>query len=113
MPAHLLAGDALGKRPEDLRRNKMEFVADFHIHSKYSRATSRDMDTQHISEWAKLKGITLMGTGDFTHHLWLEELKNNLEDLGNGLFKYPPTKIDGSATRSGGNDVYFILTSEI
>ncbi len=77
----------------------MEFVADFHIHSKYSRATSRDMDTQHIAEWAKLKGITLMGTGDFTHHLWLEELKGNLEDLGNGLFKY--------------QDIYFILTTEI
>ncbi len=77
----------------------MEFVADFHIHSKYSRATSRDMDVKHISEWAQLKGITLMGTGDFTHHLWLEELKGNLEDLGNGLFKY--------------QDIYFILTSEI
>jgi len=77
----------------------MEFVADFHIHSKYSRATSRDMDTQHIAEWAKLKGITLMGTGDFTHHLWLEELKGNLEDLGNGLFKY--------------QGIYFILTTEI
>ncbi len=84
----------------------MEFIADFHIHSKYSRATSRDMDVTHIAEWAKLKGITLMGTGDFTHHLWLEELKHNLEDLGNGLFKYPATKI-------GGKDVYFILTSEI
>ncbi|MCX5702341.1 MAG: endonuclease Q family protein [Candidatus Omnitrophica bacterium] len=77
----------------------MEFIADFHIHSKYSRATSKDMDVVHIAEWAKLKGITLMGTGDFTHHLWLEELKHNLEDLGNGLFKY--------------QDVYFILTSEI
>lgn len=77
----------------------MEFIADFHIHSKYSRATSRDMDVQHIAEWAKLKGITLMGTGDFTHHLWLEELKANLEDLGNGLFKH--------------NGVYFILSSEI
>jgi len=77
----------------------MEFIADFHIHSKYSRATSRDMDLEHIAEWAKLKGITLMGTGDFTHHLWLEELKNNLEDLGNGLFKY--------------RDIYFILTTEI
>ena len=77
----------------------MEFVADFHIHSKYSRATSRDMDTQHIAEWAKLKGITLMGTGDFTHHLWLEELKGHLEDLGNGLFKH--------------KDIYFILTAEI
>ena len=77
----------------------MEFIADFHIHSKYSRATSKDMDIQHIAEWAKLIGITLMGTGDFTHHLWLEELKSNLEDLGNGLFKY--------------KDVYFILTAEI
>ncbi len=77
----------------------MEFIADFHIHSKYSRATSRDMDVKHLAEWAKLKGITLMGTGDFTHHLWLEELKHNLEDLGNGLFKY--------------QDIYFILTSEI
>lgn len=77
----------------------MEFIADFHIHSKYSRATSKNMDIQHITEWAKLKGITLMGTGDFTHHLWLEELKANLEDLGNGLFKY--------------KDIYFILTVEI
>jgi uncharacterized protein (TIGR00375 family) len=77
----------------------MEFIADFHIHSKYSRATSRNMDIKHIAEWAKLKGVTLMGTGDFTHHLWLEELKHNLEDLGNGLFKY--------------QDVYFILTVEI
>ena len=58
----------------------MEFIADFHIHSKYSRATSRDMDVLHLADWAKLKGITLMGTGDFTHHLWLEELKRNFED---------------------------------
>ncbi|MFH1457636.1 MAG: endonuclease Q family protein [Candidatus Omnitrophota bacterium] len=77
----------------------MEFIADFHIHSKYSRATSRDMDIKHLAEWAKLKGITLMGTGDFTHHLWLEELKHHLEDTGSGLYKY--------------QDVYFVLTTEI
>ncbi len=77
----------------------MEFIADFHIHSKYSRATSRNMDIEHIAEWAKLKGVTLMGTGDFTHHLWLEELKANLEDFGNGLFKY--------------RDIHFMLTVEI
>jgi uncharacterized protein (TIGR00375 family) len=77
----------------------MEFVADFHIHSKYSRATSRDMDVKHLAEWAKLKGIALMGTGDFTHHLWLEELKNNLEDCANGLYKF--------------QGVNFILTAEI
>lgn len=77
----------------------MEFIADFHIHSKYSRATSKDMDVAHIAEWAKLKGVTLMGTGDFTHHLWLEELKHKFEDTGNGLFKF--------------KDTHFILSSEI
>jgi len=77
----------------------MEFIADFHIHSKYSRATSRDMDVKNLALWAKLKGITLMGTGDFTHHLWLEELKHTLEDCGNGLFKHA--------------GVNFMLTAEI
>lgn len=77
----------------------MEFVADFHIHSKYSRATSRDMDIVHIAQWAKLKGITLMGTGDFTHHLWLEELKSKLEPTGKGLFTH--------------NGIHFILSAEV
>jgi uncharacterized protein (TIGR00375 family) len=77
----------------------MEFIADFHIHSKYSRATSKDMDIKHLVSWARLKGISLLGTGDFTHHLWLEELKHHLEEQGNGLFIY--------------NGVYFILTTEI
>ncbi|MFA5730326.1 MAG: endonuclease Q family protein [Candidatus Paceibacterota bacterium] len=77
----------------------MEFLADFHIHSKYSRATSRNMDIQNLSEWAKLKGISLMGTGDFTHHLWLEELKHTLEDCANGLYRH--------------KGVNFILTAEV
>ena len=77
----------------------MEFIADFHIHSKYSRATSKEMDIKHITEWAKRKGITLMGSGDFTHHLWLEELKAHLQDMGNGLYQY--------------QGVYFVLTTEI
>lgn len=77
----------------------MEFIADFHIHSKYSRATSRNMDVKNLTEWAKLKGISLMGTGDFTHHLWLEELKRNLEDAGNGLYVH--------------QGLYFMLTAEI
>jgi uncharacterized protein (TIGR00375 family) len=77
----------------------MEFIADLHIHSKYSRATSRDMDVKHLAEWAKLKGVALMGTGDFTHHLWLEELKHSLEDCGNGLYAHA--------------GIYFMLTSEV
>ncbi|MCG8431733.1 MAG: endonuclease Q family protein [Candidatus Omnitrophica bacterium] len=77
----------------------MEFIADLHVHSKYSRATSKDMDVPHLAQWAKLKGITLMGTGDFTHHLWLEELKHNFEDTGNGLYMY--------------QGISFILSAEI
>jgi uncharacterized protein (TIGR00375 family) len=77
----------------------MSFIADFHIHSKYSRATSRDMDVDHIAQWAKLKGITLMGTGDFTHHLWLEELKSKLEDTGKGLFVH--------------QGIHYILSAEV
>ncbi|UCC95371.1 MAG: DNA helicase UvrD [Candidatus Omnitrophota bacterium] len=67
----------------------MKFVADFHIHSKYSRATSREMNIPQLAKWAKLKGIALLGTGDFTHHLWLQELKQCLEPQDNrGLFLY-------------------------
>ncbi len=77
----------------------MEFIADFHIHSKYSRATSKEMDIEHLTHWAKIKGISLLGTGDFTHYLWLEELKEKLKPKNNGLFEY-----DG---------VNFILTAEV
>jgi len=77
----------------------MEFIADLHIHSKYSRATSRDMDIPHLANWARIKGISLMGTGDFTHHLWLEELKRSLTDTGNGLFMH--------------RGVHFMLTAEV
>lgn len=77
----------------------MQFIADLHIHSKYSRATSKDMDLEHISEYAKFKGIGLMGTGDFTHHLWLEELKSKLEPTDKGLFAF--------------KGIHFILSAEI
>ncbi len=51
----------------------MRFIADLHIHSKYSRATSKDMSPESIWKWAQLKGITVIGTGDFTHPKWFEE----------------------------------------
>jgi uncharacterized protein (TIGR00375 family) len=66
----------------------MQFIADLHIHSKYSRATSREMDLDPLAAWARLKGISLLGTGDFTHHLWLQELKRKLTPQGPGLFTY-------------------------
>ncbi len=81
----------------------MKFIADFHIHSKYSRATSPQMDLENLGRWAKIKGIRVLGAGDFTHPEWLKNLKEKLEPAEAGLYKL----------RDGDNDTRFILTSEI
>ena len=64
----------------------MKFIADFHIHSKHSRATSRKLDLEHLYIAAQMKGITVIGTGDFTHPLWWEELSTKLVPAEEGLF---------------------------
>ncbi|HDO35100.1 MAG TPA: DNA helicase UvrD, partial [Nitrospirae bacterium] len=64
----------------------MPFTADLHIHSRYSRATSREMSPEKIWKWAQYKGITVIGTGDFTHPEWLDELREKLQPEGNGLY---------------------------
>ena len=80
----------------------MQFVADFHLHSKYSRATSKDMDLESLDKWAKIKGIKVLGTGDFTHFDWIKNLKEKLEPPEPGLFKL-----------KGGSEIRFVLTAEI
>ncbi len=75
------------------------FFADFHIHSRYSRACSKDLSVQELAKWAKIKGIGVLGTGDFTHPLWLEELKTSLRETGTGLYEVA-------------NGVRFLLTAE-
>ena len=65
----------------------MAFYADLHIHSKYSRATSKQCDLEHLALWARKKGITVVGTGDFTHPAWLAELKDKLIPAEPGLFR--------------------------
>ena len=55
------------------------FTADFHIHSRYSRATSRDCVPEMLELWARRKGLELIGTGDFTHPAWRAELREQLE----------------------------------
>ena len=54
------------------------YIADLHIHSRFSRATSRDGDAPHLDWWARRKGIAVLGTGDFTHPAWRAELKEQL-----------------------------------
>ncbi|MDR7545040.1 MAG: endonuclease Q family protein [Armatimonadota bacterium] len=77
----------------------MRIIADLHLHSRYSRATSRDMDVENMARWAKIKGLTLLGTGDFTHPVWLRELRAKLKPTDRGLFTY-----DGA---------HFMLTVEV
>jgi uncharacterized protein (TIGR00375 family) len=84
----------------------MPFIADLHIHSPYSRATSKDLNFEILEKWGRIKGISLIGTGDFTHPAWLNEIKTKLADQGNGLFrlkKRPPS----------GEDIHFMITGEI
>ena len=66
------------------------YVADLHIHSKYSRACSRDLDLTNLAWWARRKGITLLGTGDFTHPAWHDHLREALRPAEPGLFRLDP-----------------------
>ncbi|MEM3736916.1 MAG: endonuclease Q family protein [Candidatus Bathyarchaeia archaeon] len=84
----------------------MRVIIDAHIHSKYSRATSQNMDIRSIARFAQIKGLTVVGTGDFTHPKWLEEIKEALEENPphSGLYKLKKSEEAG---------VYFILTAEV
>ncbi|KKU21850.1 MAG: and RNA helicase protein [Candidatus Azambacteria bacterium GW2011_GWC1_46_13] len=96
----------------------MQFIADFHIHSKYSRATSKEMNLESLDKWAKIKGIDVLGTGDFTHPAWFKELKEKLEPAEAGLYKLKG-KYAKEFRKSGGDwfdskkQTRFILTVEI
>ncbi|MEJ3742388.1 UvrD-helicase domain-containing protein [Actinomycetes bacterium KLBMP 9797] len=67
-----------------------EYVADLHIHSKYSRACSRDLNLPNLAWWARRKGISLLGTGDFTHPAWHDHLREALHPAEPGLFRLSP-----------------------
>lgn len=94
----------------------MKFLADFHIHSRYSYATSKFMDLQELAVWGQLKGLTLMGTGDFTHPIWQKELQLMLQPAEQGLFelqsKYQAI-VDGKVYDACKAMQNFLLTAEI
>ncbi|MBI2545437.1 MAG: DNA helicase UvrD [Candidatus Aenigmarchaeota archaeon] len=78
----------------------MKYIADFHLHSSYSRATSKNLNLDTLSEGAKIKGLDILGTGDWTHPLWLKELKEKLEPVDDtGIFSY--------------NGIHFTLAVEV
>ena len=77
----------------------MQYIADFHLHSKYSRATSKDLSLETLSKGAKIKGLDLISAPDFTHPIWLKEMKEKLIEDRDGIFNFDGTN--------------FVLTSEI
>ncbi|MBI4281146.1 DNA helicase UvrD [Candidatus Uhrbacteria bacterium] len=64
----------------------MRVITDFHIHSKYARACSKDLTLSNIVKWCEIKGLDVVGTGDFTHPAWFASIKEELEEAGDGLF---------------------------
>ena len=87
------------------------YIADLHIHSRFSRATSKDCDLPHLDWWARRKGIGLLGTGDFTHPAWRAELKEQLVLTGEGVYTLKEEyrlsdAVPGTAPR-------FVVTGEI
>ena len=94
----------------------MTFYADLHIHSKYSRATSRDCDLEHLAWWGLRKGIRVVGTGDFTHPVWFDTLRSTLVPAEPGLFRLPgevERAVTGRLPSSCHGPVRFMLSVEI
>jgi DNA helicase II / ATP-dependent DNA helicase PcrA len=94
----------------------VQFYADLHVHSKYSRATSRDADLEHLALWARRKGITVVGTGDFTHPAWFEEIRAKLVPAEPGLFRLRPEierEVERQLPAACQGPVRFLLEVEI
>ena len=88
-------------------------IADLHIHSKYSRATSKDGDPEHLDFWARRKGIGLLGTGDFTHPAWREELHEKLVPAEEGLYVLKEEYRLPDELLSSGRAPRFVVSGEI
>jgi DNA helicase-2/ATP-dependent DNA helicase PcrA len=94
----------------------MTFHADLHVHSKHSRATSRDLDLEHMAWWAARKGVGVVGTGDCVHPVWLAEIKDKLVACGNGLFRLRPeieSEVWSTLPPACRRPVQFMLSTEI
>lgn len=93
----------------------MKYIADLHTHSHYAQATSPTLNLETMYQWAQVKGINILGTGDFTHPAWIKELKEKLVPDGNGFFKLkqPPAAPPMPGMKLSNTDVRFCLSTEI
>ncbi len=88
----------------------MAWIADLHIHSHFSMATSKECNPANLHRWAGLKGVSLVGTGDFTHPGWRQELRDQLEPAETGFYRLkeaPPSEIPGQP------QIRFVVTGEL
>jgi uncharacterized protein (TIGR00375 family) len=93
-----------GEKIKPVELNDRDIIADLHIHSRYSRATSKNLSIENLVKWARIKGLNLLGTGDISHELWLKEIKEKLkEDKERGILWFEDDK----------GKFPFILTGEI
>lgn len=91
----------------------MKTIADLHIHSRFSMATSREGTPENLDFWARKKGISLIGTGDFTHPVWREELKERLVSEGNGLYRLRDEYVKEESRKFPGEGTHFVVSGEI
>lgn len=94
----------------------MKFVADLHIHSHFSRATSKDLNFEYLSKWAQLKGVNVVGTGDIAHPGWLQEMQEKLQPAEDGLFRLKDeyaAAIEREVFKPCRGPVRFMLAGEI
>lgn len=89
------------------------YLADLHIHSRFSRATSREGDAQHLDLWARKKGLQLIGTGDFTHPAWRKELRDTLLPAEEGFYRLKPELALDAETAGAEEPARFVMTGEI
>ena len=110
MLSSFLSGEASTNREKQV--NHM-YIADLHIHSRYSRATSRDCTPEHLDLWARRKGIHILGTGDFTHPGWRQELEDKLVPAEEGFYRLKDElRIKDSLGGRGGSP-RFVVSGEI
>ena len=91
----------------------MKMIGDLHIHSRFSMATSREGTPENLDFWARKKGISLIGTGDFTHPVWREELKERLVTEGNGLYRLRDEYVKEESRKFPGEGMRFVVSGEI
>ncbi|BEI59181.1 hypothetical protein Blut17040_02100 [Blautia luti] len=91
----------------------MKMIGDLHIHSRFSMATSREGTPENLDFWARKKGISLIGTGDFTHPVWREELKERLVTEGNGLYRLRDEYVKEESRKFPGKGTHFVVSGEI